>query len=62
MPARSLLATAVSVWVTAALGVACGLGAWRLIVLSIIAVALILVVASKIDHALYGKFGREDDQ
>ena len=56
------VATAASIWVTAALGVACGLGAWRLVVLSIIAVALILVVGTKIDHALYGKLGREDDQ
>ena len=56
------VATAASIWVTAALGVACGLGAIRLIVLSIIAVVLILVVGTKIDHSLYGKLGKEDDQ
>ncbi len=56
------VATAASIWVTAALGVACGLGAWRLVVLSIVSVVLILVVGSKIDHALYGKLGKEDDQ
>jgi putative Mg2+ transporter-C (MgtC) family protein len=56
------VATAASIWVTAALGVACGLGAFRLILLSIIAVAMILVVGARIDHALYGKLGREDDQ
>ena len=56
------VATAASIWVTAALGVACGLGAFRLVGLSIIAVALILVVGTKIDHALYGKLGKEDDQ
>ena len=56
------VATAASIWVTAALGVACGLGAWRLVILSIVAVVLILVVGSKIDHALYGKLGKEDDQ
>lgn len=54
--------TAASIWVTAALGVACGLGAFRLIGPSIIAVALILVVGTKIDRALYGKLGKEDDQ
>ena len=56
------VATAASIWVTAALGVACGLGAWRLVILSVIAVVLILVVGSKIDHALYGKLGKEDDE
>ena len=56
------VATAASIWVTAALGVASGLGAWRLVILSIVAVILILVVGSKIDHALYGKLGKEDDQ
>ena len=56
------VATAASIWVTAALGVASGLGAWRLVVLSIVAVVLILVVGSKIDNALYGKLGKEDDQ
>ena len=56
------VATAASIWVMAALGVACGLGAFRLVGLSVIAVALILVVGTKIDHALYGKLGKEDDQ
>ena len=56
------VATAASIWVTAASGVACGLGAWRLVALSIVAVVLILVAGSKIDHALYGKLGKEDDQ
>ncbi len=56
------VATAASIWVTAALGVACGLGAWRLVILSIVAVVLILVVGSKIDHALYGKLGKDDDE
>ena len=56
------VATAASIWVTAALGIACELGAWRLVVLSIVAVVLILVVGSKIDRALYGKLGKEDDQ
>ena len=56
------VATAASIWVTAALGVACGLGAWRLVALSRVAVVLILVIGSKIDHALYGKLGKEDDQ
>ena len=38
------LTTAASVWVTAALGIACGLGAWGTVALAL-AVALILLVA-----------------
>lgn len=38
------LTTAASVWVTAALGIACGLGAWRTVALAL-AIALILLVA-----------------
>ena len=56
------VATAASIWVTAALGVACGLGAWRLLTPSVVAVVLILVVGAKIDHALHGKLGKDDDQ
>ena len=56
------VATAASIWVTAALGVACGLGAFRLVVVSIIAVALILVFGAKIDYAFHGKLGKEDDK
>ena len=56
------VATAASIWVTAAMGVACGLGAWRLVFLSLFAVVLILVLGTKIDHALYGKLGQEADQ
>ena len=56
------VATAASIWVTAALGIACGLGAWRLTALAVLAVVLILVIGSKIDHALYGRLGKEDDK
>lgn len=38
------LTTAATVWVTAALGIACGLGAWRSVVI-VVPVALILLVA-----------------
>jgi putative Mg2+ transporter-C (MgtC) family protein len=38
------LTTAASVWVTAALGIACGLGAWSTVALALVA-ALILLVA-----------------
>ena len=56
------VAAAASIWVTAALGVACGLGAFRLIALAVIAVMLILVVGAKIDRAFYGKLDKDGDE
>jgi putative Mg2+ transporter-C (MgtC) family protein len=52
------LTTAASVWVTAALGVACGLGAWMTVVLSL-AVALVLLVAGRFESLLYFKKPKE---
>ncbi len=51
------LTTAASIWMTAAIGVACGLGRWRLATLSVLATLLILVAFLPIDRALYGKLG-----
>ncbi len=56
------VATAASIWVTAALGVACGIGAWRLVIPAAIAVVAILVVGSRIDRGLHGKLGTKEDE
>lgn len=53
------VATAASIWVTAAIGIACGLGAWKLVAMAVVAVVAILVIGSKIDRALRGRFGPE---
>lgn len=52
--------TAASIWVTAALGIACGAGAWVIAALSGIAAMVVLVVGLKIDKALYGRLGPEE--
>ncbi len=49
------MATAASIWITAALGIVCGLGAWRIAGLAVFAVMLILVLGNRLDHALYGR-------
>ncbi len=54
------LTTATSIWVTAALGVACGAGAWRIAALASIAVLLVLVAGYYIDKRLYGVLDTED--
>lgn len=50
------VATAASIWVTAALGILCGLGQWKIAVLGVLAVVIILVVGSKIDNSLRGRW------
>jgi putative Mg2+ transporter-C (MgtC) family protein len=53
-------ATAASIWVTAALGIVCGIGAWRIAALAAVGVTLILVLGSIVDHALYGRLKDRD--
>lgn len=49
------LTTAATVWVTAAVGVACGLAAWRSVVIAL-AVALMLLVAAYWLEAAFDKY------
>lgn len=53
--------TAASIWVTAGLGIACGAGAWVLAAVAAIAVMVVLVVGLRIDRALYGRLGPEEE-
>jgi putative Mg2+ transporter-C (MgtC) family protein len=46
------LTTAAAIWLTACIGVACGLGAWPLVVTSVVLAALLLVVGRPLDRAL----------
>ncbi len=55
------LTTATSIWLTAALGIVCGLGAWKLAALGAVMAVIILTVGNSIDQALFGRLGREDD-
>jgi putative Mg2+ transporter-C (MgtC) family protein len=47
------LVTAASIWMTAALGVACGIGAWRLAALASAATLLVLAAGLHVDRVLY---------
>ena len=44
------LTTAATVWVTAALGIACGLGAWRTIAIAIVLSFVLLIVVRWIER------------
>lgn len=50
------LTTAATVWVTAALGIACGLGSWNVVVVGV-TVALVLLVGVAWVETLVGKIG-----
>jgi putative Mg2+ transporter-C (MgtC) family protein len=53
--------TAATIWVTAALGSACGLGAWRLAVVSAVLVLIVLTGGLWLDRRLHRKAADEDD-
>jgi putative Mg2+ transporter-C (MgtC) family protein len=59
------LTTAASVWVTACLGLTCGLGAWRLVVPATVLVGLVLAFGGPIEkwlHALDRRAGVKGDE
>ena len=55
------LTTAATVWVTAALGVACGLGSWNVVVVGVV-VALVLLVGVAWVESLVSKLGGSGKQ
>jgi putative Mg2+ transporter-C (MgtC) family protein len=54
------LTTAATIWMCAALGIACGLGAWRTGGVAAILALVVLSLGARIDHVLFGRFGRDD--
>jgi putative Mg2+ transporter-C (MgtC) family protein len=47
------LTTAASIWVTAALGIVCGVGAWSIALIATVLFMLLLVVGRMAEHALH---------
>ena len=54
------LSTAATIWISAALGIACGLGAWRTGGVAAVLTLLVLIFGARIDHALFGRFNSDD--
>lgn len=50
------LTTAASIWITAILGIVCGLGAWRLAGMTLAMVFLLLVVGKRIERCLHRRW------
>ena len=55
------LNTATAIWVTAALGIACGLGAWVPAIITALLALLLLTVGARIDHWLFGRSEKTQD-
>jgi putative Mg2+ transporter-C (MgtC) family protein len=53
------LNTAATIWISAALGIACGLGAWRTGSLAAILTVIVLTLGLRLDRALYGRWREE---
>jgi len=54
------LTTAASIWVTAALGVLCGLAAWKLLVVAVAGVLFLLLVGGPIENWCQKALGIEE--
>ena len=54
------LTTAATIWVSAALGIACGVGAWRIAALGATIALIVLTIGLRIDRALFGRLGADD--
>ena len=55
------LNTAASVWVTAAIGVVCGLGEWAIAVIGAGLVLALLTIGAHVDHRYFGKLEKQQD-
>ncbi|MGH7864529.1 MAG: MgtC/SapB family protein [Candidatus Binataceae bacterium] len=56
------LNTAASVWVTAAIGVVCGLGEWFVAVIGTALVLLLLTIGARVDRRFFGRLETDDDK
>jgi putative Mg2+ transporter-C (MgtC) family protein len=54
------LTTAAAIWVTACLGSACGLGAWRIAAVSTAIIGFILVFGGRLEKAVHQRFSSGD--
>jgi putative Mg2+ transporter-C (MgtC) family protein len=55
------LNTAASVWVTAAIGVVCGLGEYAIAIIAAVMVLILLTIGAAVDHRFFGKLEKKQD-
>ncbi|MDL2354575.1 MAG: MgtC/SapB family protein [Pseudomonadota bacterium] len=57
------LTTAASIWVTAAIGIVCGMGAWRIAGIAMLVVLALLVLGRPLEHMLHRRWlGKSADE
>ena len=54
------LTTAATIWVTACLGLACGLGAWRIVVAAVAIVAAVLLFGGRLEKSIHRRIAHGD--
>ena len=55
------LTTAACTWLTACIGVACGVAEWRIVLVSVPLVFAVLMLGGPLERALHRHFGQPDD-
>ncbi len=55
------LNTAASVWVTAAIGVVCGLGQYTIAIIAAAIVLVLLTIGAEVDHRFFGRLEKKQD-
>jgi len=53
------LTTAATIWISAALGIACGLGSWKMGGVAAVLTLAVLSLGLRLDHVLFGRLGPE---
>jgi putative Mg2+ transporter-C (MgtC) family protein len=56
------LTTAASIWIVAGLGMACGLGAWEAVAITVTLALAVLVIGDRIESWIQRKTGREEQE
>lgn len=56
------LTTAASIWVTSAIGVVCGIGAWRIAVIALVIVLALLIVGKPLERYLHSRWLAQSEE
>ena len=57
------LTTAASIWVTASIGIVCGLGMWQVAAISTVIVLVLFILGRPLEHMLHRRWmGKSDDE
>ena len=56
------LTTAAAIWVTAALGLLCGLAAWRIVLIAVPFILLLLIFGGPVETWCHKRLGSDDEQ